>query len=692
VICVAEENIVPNKLVNETSPYLLQHANNPVDWLPWGNEALELAKTQDLPILLSVGYSACHWCHVMERESFENPDIAKLMNDNFVCIKVDREERPDIDSIYMSAVQVMTGQGGWPMTVFLTPEAKPFYGGTYFPPEDRGGLPSFPKLLTSLSLAYREKKSEILEATEQLFKRIEGISSGFGEGTELDVVILDKAQQKILEQFDHQNGGTGLQPKFPQPVTYEFLLRHYARFGNFQSLEIVEKTLTKMAQGGIHDQIGGGFHRYSTDTYWLVPHFEKMLYDNALLVQLYLHAYQITGDAYYREVVERTLGYVSREMTGPQGEFYSSQDADSEGVEGKFFVWRPEQIRQILGNQQGEIFNDYYGVTKEGNFEGMSILHVASNCRDIAQKYGTTEKYVNSSLEKSREILLEHRNHRIAPDLDDKVISSWNGMMLRSYAEAGAVFGHSEYLDKANQNAKFISDNLISDGRLLRTYRDGQSNLKAYLEDYAFVIDGFLSLHQATLDPKWIHQSMSLCESMMELFWDDESECFYDTGIDHEELFIRPKDYMDNAIPSGSSMASDVILRIAIITGDMSLRTKSEKIVRSFTELMTRFPAASGKWLSALDFILDTPKEIAIVGNVEEEGTVGLLAAVSKNYIPNKVVVGSSGYSLEPNSISIPLLQNKCEIDGKPAAYVCENYVCMLPVTDPIELTNQLID
>ena len=684
--------MLPNRLANETSPYLLQHSNNPVDWFPWGNEALERAKSKDLPILLSVGYSACHWCHVMERESFENSDIAKLMNDNFVCIKVDREERPDIDSIYMSAVQVMTGQGGWPMTVFLTPEAKPFYGGTYFPPEDRGGLPSFPKVLTSLSLAYREKKSEILEATEQLFKRIEEISSGFGAGGELDVVILDKAQQKILEQFDHQNGGTGLQPKFPQPVTYEFLLRHYARSGNSQSLEIVEKTLTKMAQGGIHDQIGGGFHRYSTDTYWLVPHFEKMLYDNALLVQLYLHAYQVTRDAYYREVVERTLSYVSREMTGPQGEFYSSQDADSEGVEGKFFVWRPEEIRKILGNQEGDIFSDYHGVTKEGNFEGMSILHVASSCKDIARKYGTTEEYVHSSLEKSREILQEHRNRRIAPDLDEKVISSWNGMMLRSYAEAGAVLGYSEYVDKANQNAKFISNNLISNGRLLRTYRNGQSKLKAYLEDYAFVIDGFLSLHEATLDPKWIHQSIRLCESMMELFWDDESECFYDTGIDHEELFMRPKDYMDNAIPSGSSMASEVLLRTAIITGDTSLRTKSEKVVRSFTELMTRFPTASGKWLSALDFILDTPKEIAIVGNVEEEGTSSLLAAVSKIYMPNKVVVGSSGCRLDPTSKSIPLLQNKCEIDGKPAAYVCENYVCKLPVTDPLKLTNQLID
>ena len=679
-----------NRLIKETSPYLLQHAHNPVDWYPWGPEALERAKREDKPILLSVGYSACHWCHVMERESFEDDEIAGLMNDNFVCIKVDREERPDIDSIYMSAVQALTGQGGWPMTVFLTPDGKPFYGGTYFPPEDRGGLPAFPRLVEALAQAYRDKPGDISRTTSQLVQRLKQISTGMGGNEPLTAEIMHTAKRAIASQFDDRYGGFGLQPKFPQPMTYEFLLRHNLRFQDPQSLEMVELTLRKMAEGGIYDQIGGGFHRYSTDTYWMVPHFEKMLYDNALLVQLYVHAFQATGNPLYRRIVEETLDYVVREMTDPEGGFYSAQDADSEGVEGKFFVWRPEEIIDVLGKPDGELVNSYYGVTREGNFEGLSILHVAEDGRSVAGRDGTSDGEFEDLLSRSRAKLLEARNGRVAPGLDDKVLSAWNGLMMRAFAEAGGALGRSDYIEKANQNAKFILDVMVRDGRLLRTYRDGEAKLNGYLEDYAFVIDGLLSLHEVTLSQQWLQEAITLGHAMVDLFWDDSQSQFYDTGRDHEELLVRPRDYTDNAIPSGSSMAADVLLRLAVITGDSELERRAVASLRSVRELMTRFPTGAGRWLSGLDFYLSTPKELAIIGRSGETATDALLSQVFRRFLPNRVVVGSDSLDDVKERHAVPLLEGRDRIGGLPAAYVCENYVCNLPVTDPAALADQL--
>ena len=678
---------MPNRLIDETSPYLLQHAHNPVDWYPWGEEALERAEREDMPILLSVGYSACHWCHVMERESFENAEIAALMNENFVCIKVDREERPDIDSIYMTAVQALTGQGGWPMTVFLTPDGKPFYGGTYFPPEDRGGLPAFPRLVEALADAYKARRGEVTRTTSQLVQRMTQLSAGMAGIEPLTVEVLQSAKRAVAGQFDGRHGGIGLQPKFPQPMTYEFLLRHHARTQDPESLEMVELTLTRMAEGGIFDQIGGGFHRYSTDTYWLVPHFEKMLYDNALLARLYLHAYQVTGDPLYRRIVEETLDYIAREMTDPGGGFYSAQDADSEGVEGRFFVWRPEEIIDLLGKTEGDLFNSYYGVTRKGNFEGQSILHVA---KGGAAARGMSDEEFEKTLRRWKIILLAARNERVAPGLDDKVLTSWNGLAMHAFAEAGGALGRPDYVEKANINAKFLLDSLVRDGRLLRTYRNGEAKLNGYLEDYAFLIDGLLVLHEATLDGRWLDESITLGEAMVDLFWEESEGRFYDTGRDHEELVLRPRDYTDNATPCGSSMAADVLLRLAVVTGDSEHQRRAVTSLRSVRELMSRFPTGAGHWLGALDFYLSTPKEIAIVGGAGDAGTDALLTEVSRRYLPNRVLVGSAGSGPAETRSGVPLLEDRDRVDGKPTAYVCENYACSLPVTEPAELAAQL--
>ena len=657
---------MPNRLIDETSPYLLQHAHNPVDWYPWGEEALERAEREDMPILLSVGYSACHWCHVMERESFEDAEIAALMNSNFVCIKVDREERPDIDSIYMTAVQALTGQGGWPMTVFLTPDGKPFYGGTYFPPEDRGGLPAFPRVVEALAAAYKGKRGDVARTTSQLVQRMRQLSAGMAGLEPLTVEVLQSAKRAVAGQFDGRHGGVGLQPKFPQPMTYEFLLRDHARTQDPESLEMVDLTLTRMAEGGMYDQIGGGFHRYSTDTYWLVPHFEKMLYDNALLARLYLHAYQVTGDPLYRRIVEETLDYMAREMTDANGGFYSAQDADSEGVEGKFFVWRPEEIIDLLGKTEGDLFNSYYGVTRKGNFEGQSILHVA---KGGAAARGMSDEEFEKTLRRWKIILLAARNERVAPGLDDKVLTSWNGLAMRAFAEAGGALGRPDYLEKANINAKFLLDNLVRDGRLLRTYRNAEAKLNGYLEDYAFLIDGLLVLHEATLDGRWLDESITLGEAMVDLFWEESEGRFYDTGRDHEELVLRPRDYTDNATPCGSSMAADVLLRLAVVTGDSEHQRRAVMSLRSVRELMSRFPTGAGHWLGALDFYLSTPKEIAIVGGAGDAGTDALLTEVSRRYLPNRVLVGSAGSGPAETRSGVPLLEDRDRVDGKPTAY-----------------------
>jgi len=680
---------VTNRLINETSPYLLQHAHNPVDWYPWGEEALTRAREEDRPILLSIGYSACHWCHVMERESFENEDIAVLMNDNFVNIKVDREERPDLDAVYMEAVQMMTGSGGWPMTVFLTPEGRPYYGGTYFPPEDRGGMPGFPRLLAAAGQAYHTNKGEIERVTRQLAEQM-GRTGQMPRGfTPLTTEVMHNAYSQLATQFDHLNGGFGSAPKFPQPMTPEFLLRYNRHGFNARALEMVELTLQKMAYGGMYDQVGGGFHRYSTDAYWLVPHFEKMLYDNALLARLYLHAWQVTGNPLYRRITEETLDYVLREMTDSAGGFYSAQDADSEGVEGKFFVWTPDELRSLLG-EDADLVMGYYGVTERGNFEGANILNVGTPPEAYANQRGVGEADLLAAIARARAVLLDVREQRIHPLRDDKVLTSWNGMMLRSFAETGAALGRPDYLDAARANADFLLAAMRSpDGHLLRTWRNGEAKLNGYLEDYACLADGLLALHEATLEPRWLQEAVALADGMITLFWDDAVGGFYDTGSDHETLVIRPRDVFDNAQPCGGSVASDVLLRLAVINGNDDYSAKGATPLRAMQQLLGRAPAATGHWLGALDFYVSLPREIVIVGPADGPSTGEMLEEVSKRFMPNRVLVGVSDPSTPPLKDS-PLLEQRVMQDGRPTAYVCENYACQLPVTDAAALAAQL--
>ena len=678
-----------NRLANETSPYLLQHAENPVDWYPWGEEALNRARDEDRPILLSIGYSACHWCHVMERESFENHDIAALMNQHFVNIKVDREERPDLDAVYMEAVQMLTGSGGWPMTVFLTPEGRPFYGGTYFPPEDRPGMPGFPRLLAAASQAYHTNKSEIDRVTRQLSDQM-GRSGQMPRGfTPLTTEIMHGAYSQLAAQFDHLNGGFGNAPKFPQPMTPEFLLRYYRHGFNARALEMVELTLQKMAYGGMYDQVGGGFHRYSTDAYWLVPHFEKMLYDNALLARLYLHAWQITGNPEYRRISQETLDYVLREMTDSAGGFYSAQDADSEGVEGKFFVWTPQELRPLLG-ENADLIMGYYGVTERGNFEGSNILNVAVPPAQFANRTNIAEGALSEAVARARATLLEVRERRIHPLLDDKVLTSWNGLMLRSFAEAGAALGRSDYIEAARSNAAFVLENMRDPkGRVLRTWRNGEAKLLGYLEDYACLADGLISLHEATLEPRWLQEAVALAHGMVSLFWDDAVGGFYDTGSDHEQLVIRPRDVFDNAQPCGGSVASDVLLRLGVITGNDDFSSKGATPLRALQQLLGRAPGATGHWLAALDFYVSLPREIVIVGAADAVSTRSMLNEVNSRFMPNKVAVGMADPD-DPPLTDSPLLEQRVMQDGQPTAYVCENYACQLPVTDAAALAAQL--
>ena len=689
---------MPNRLINETSPYLLQHANNPVEWHAWNEEALARSRDEDKPILLSIGYSACHWCHVMERESFEDESIASLMNANFVNIKVDREERPDLDAVYMEAVQMLTGSGGWPMTVFLTPECKPFYGGTYFPPTDRMNMPGFPRVLLAVTEAYRTNRSEVERVTGQLTEQM-GRSGQLPQGNNLlSVDVLHEAYSRLAANFDYQNGGFGAAPKFPQPMTPEFLLRYYSHGYNPRALDMVELTLQKMAYGGMYDQLGGGFHRYSTDAFWLVPHFEKMLYDNALLARLYLHAYQLTNKELYRRINEETLDYVLREMTDSLGGFYSAQDADSEGVEGKFFVWTPDEIRAILGDADGNLFGGFYGVTDAGNFEGSNILNVPQDPQAFALDHGISEGYLNSIVARGKVHLLTEREERIHPFRDDKVISSWNGLMLRAFAEAGVTLKRPDYLAAASANANFLHNEMFKDGRLLRTYRDGQAKLQGFLEDYSCVADGYLALYEATFERVWLDRAVMLADTMIELFWDDGVGGFFDTGTEHESLVTRPRDVFDNAQPCGGSVAAEVLLRLAILTGNEDYNLKGSQPLRPISRVMSQAPGGAAYWLGVLDFYVSIPKEIAVIGPAGDPDTEALRDEVFGRYLPNKVVVGldpaQSPYSDTDRSPTdgIPLLEGREKLNGGPIAYVCQNYVCQLPVTDAESLAKQLED
>lgn len=678
-----------NRLSQETSPYLLQHADNPVDWYPWGDEALERARRENKPILLSIGYAACHWCHVMAHESFENPRIAALMNDLFINIKVDREERPDLDAIYMQAVQTLTGRGGWPMTVFLMPDGVPFYGGTYFPPEDRHGMPGFPRVLLSIADAYRTRREDVNSSGEELLRHLRQNEGLHGDDGEFDSSLLDAAYQQLRQQFDQRNGGLGGAPKFPQPMTLEFLLRTYVRTGEREALALVELTLRKMAAGGIYDQLGGGFHRYSTDAVWLVPHFEKMLYDNAQLARVYLAAFQLTAEPLYRRVVEETLDYVLREMTGPEGNFYSTQDADSDGVEGKFFVWTADEVEAALGAEDAALLSGYFDVTGHGNWEGKNILHIPRSVEQVATVAGVTSERLQQAIARGRRLLFERREQRVKPGLDDKTLTAWNGLMLRAFAEAGRALERDDYLQAAVRNAEFIRRSLTRDGRLLRSYRAGQSKLNGYLEDYSFLLNGLLSLYEATFDSRWFIWSLDLARTMIDDFSDPTQAGFFDTSAGHEALVLRPRDLFDNATPSGNSAAAEALLRLTAFTGDEEFEQHALALLRLLRPAMIRLPSGFGRMLCAADFALAARKEVAIIGRLQADDTRALRRAVFRPYLPATVVAGAAPNDRQAEA-AVPLLQGRVTESTRALAYVCERFTCRAPVSEPAQLTAEL--
>ena len=680
-----------NRLAQETSPYLLQHKDNPVDWYPWGEEALAKARTEDKPVLLSVGYSACHWCHVMEHESFEDEATAQIMNEHFVSIKVDREERPDIDSIYMSALQAMTRGGGWPMTVFLTPDGAPFYAGTYFPPVPSRGLPSFQQLLMSLADAYENRREDVLKSADSVRDYLRAATGAAMPEAETSSAaeILDKAAGALIQQLDCRFGGFGGAPKFPQAMNLEVLLRHHRRTGDRDALSAVEDTLRAMANGGIYDHLGGGFARYSVDRYWLVPHFEKMLYDNALLSRIYLETYQTTGDPFYRRIAEETLDYVSRDMTSPEGGFYSAEDADSEGEEGKFYVWTPDEIERVLEPEEAGLALRYWDVTERGNFEGKNILNVPRPPEAVASEFGLTIEELEGKVGSIRRKLFEVREERVRPGLDDKALAAWNGLMLRSFAFASRVLDREDYRETARQNGASILEKLRTGGRLRRSYKDGRAKFNGYLEDYAMVADGLVALYEATFDARWLREAEALADAINELFWDEERKAFYDTPADHERLVTRPRDVYDNAAPSGNSVATEVLLKLSLLLDRDDYRQRAETVLEEMAGGLEKLPGAFGRLLCALDFSISRPYEIALVGNPEEDGTRALLDTIYSRYLPNKVIAGRGPE--EPDSeISVPLLADRPMRSGKATAYVCEGYACQSPTTEPEELARQL--
>ena len=684
------EHAFTNHLINETSPYLLQHAHNPVDWFPWGEAALETARREQKPILLSIGYSACHWCHVMEHESFENEAIARLMNENFVNIKVDREERPDLDQIYMSAVQMMTQHGGWPMTVFLTPDCVPFYAGTYFPPEDRYNMPGFPRVLINVADAFRERPEDIQQTAASVLSELKRSASALESNELLSTELLDAAYRGMIKNYDSTNGGFGGAPKFPPAMSLEFLLHTFYRTADQRALDIVGHTCRKMASGGIYDQLGGGFHRYSTDARWLVPHFEKMLYDNALLARLYLHDYQVCGDEAARVVAEGILDYVVREMTDSGGGFYSTQDADSEGIEGKFFIWNRDEINDLLGERDAALFAAYYNVTNTGNFEGENILNVTRDLADVAAAEKVTVEQLTAILARARELLFATREKRVKPARDEKVLTAWNGLMLAAFAEAAAILNRSDYLEVAKNNAQFVLDNLRRDGLLLRTYKDGTAKLNAYLEDYAFFIGGLVTLFETSGELPWLEEARSLTATMIDEFWDDEEGGFFYTGRSHEDLIVRSKDFFDNATPSGNSVAAEVLLRIGLLTDDADHQRRATTVLRLMAATVQRYPSGFGRLLCALDFFLATPKEIVLIGEPGRSDTQALQDEIWKAYLPNKVVAQSSPGDSKASEF-IPLLRERPQIEGKATVYLCEHFTCKTPTTDPKELASQLL-
>jgi uncharacterized protein len=676
------EHAFTNRLIHETSPYLQQHAHNPVDWFPWGPEALERARALDRPIFLSIGYSACHWCHVMEHESFEDPAVGKFLNEHFVSIKVDREERPDLDQIYMMAVQLLTRQGGWPMSVFLTPDLKPFYGGTYFPPQDAHGRPSFLRLLSALAEAWAQRRDEVDSSAESITEHLRQAAAVEASDSALNEELLTRAAAYLGKAYDHGNGGFGAAPKFPHALELQLLMRIWRRNGDEAALQMTCHALDHMARGGIYDHLGGGFHRYSTDERWLVPHFEKMLYDNALLSLAYLEAFQATGRSDFREVVIETLDYIIREMTSPEGAFYSTQDADSEGEEGKFFVWSHEEIESVIGADAMKAFSYVYDVNPEGNWEGKNILHRPKTRDQEARMLGMEA----AALEK----LLAKRSQRIWPGRDEKILTAWNGLMLHSMAQAAAVLDEPRYVQAVQRAAAFLVEKMRGpDGRLFRTYKTGSGpKLNAYLEDYACLINALVSVYELDFDSRWLAAAGELADLMIDEFWDTAEGGFYFTGKSHESLIARNKDPHDSSTPSGNSVAVMGLLRLGKLTGKRDYHEKASATLRLFAGLMEHSPMAAAQMLIALDFELGPVTELAVIGQSGNPEVQRALQSIREPFLPNKVVAWAADETLAARS-GLPLLEGKKAL-GAVTAYICANYTCRQPIVDSAALKAEM--
>ena len=681
----------PNRLIHEKSPYLLQHAYNPVNWYPWGPEAFAKARQEDKPIFLSVGYSTCYWCHVMEQESFDTPEVAKVMNETVVAIKVDREERPDIDAIYMNAVMAMTGSGGWPMSVFLTPDGKPFWGGTYFPPEDRWGQPGFKTALRSINETWRTKRADILRSSRQLTQAIQE-SARTESSAQLTTALLERATQQFAQQFDATYSGFGSAPKFPRSHSASFLLRAWTRMKDPQTLLMVETTLDAMARGGMHDHLGGGFHRYSTDRKWLVPHFEKMLYDQALLARTYLEAYQATGKAQYAEVARDTFEYVLRDMRDPQGSFYSAEDAGEVGHEGEFYIWTSQEIEHVLGAEDARLFNQVYGVTPAGNFEhGTTILSFQQPLEGVAQNQGMTPEELRTRLAAARVKLLAARNRRKRPHRDDKILTDWNGLLIGALAYGARVLDEPRYAQAARDAASFILERLQRDGRLLHRYRDGEASIPAFLDDYAFLGWGLTDLYEATFEVRWLSEAKRLTHEMVRLFWDQKSGGFFFSGDQNEQLIAQTKELYDGALPSGNSVAALNLVRLGQLTMDKGLQGYAERLVQTFSGQVSQASSAFPQFLIALDFWLGPSQEIVIAGTPAMPETQAMLRVVHRRFLPRAVLTVQPADNTAPAiEALIPFIKAQQPLQGKPTAYVCQNYVCNLPTTDVAKLPSLL--
>ena len=681
-----------NRLIKESSPYLLQHATNPIDWYPWGAEAFDKAQKENKPIFLSIGYSTCHWCHVMERESFSDAEVAALLNQYFVSIKVDREERPDIDQVYMTVTQTMTGRGGWPNTVFLTPDRKPFFAGTYFPKETRWGTTGLMELLPKVAEIWQNDRQNVLKSADQITSLIAN-RRNLSPGDALDKSILDKTSGMLAEIYDADYGGFGPAPKFPTPHVFAFLLRHFYHTKDSRALAMVEKTLIRMRLGGIYDHIGFGFHRYSTDRQWLVPHFEKMLYDQALLAIAYTEAYQATGKAFYAQTVNEILAYVLRDLTSTKGGFYSAEDADSEGVEGKFYLWTLPQIQKSLGNDESETFKKIYNLEPNGNFTapeavpaaGSNILHLKEMLPDLARGLGVPEKQLRQRMDKNRAQLFEVREKRVRPFKDDKILTDWNGLMIAALAKAGPVLGEPRYTAAAVRAADFILRELqAEDGRLMKRYRKGNAGLPAHLDDYAFTVWGLLELYEATLEAAYLQEALRINDQMIAHFWDDADGGFFMTADDGEKLLLRSKDIYDGAIPSGNSVATLNLLRLGHMTGREDYLKKAEGITRAFAESANRYPAGHTQLMVALQYALNPNYEVVIVGRPGNKDTRAMLAALRKPFLPGKVVLlRPADKKTSAATIRLaPYTEFMIAKNGRATAYVCTNFVCKLPTTD----------